>query len=116
MVRNGINIEHIHFNENPLDYLLFFSRFHKDKGANEAIKIVKKTGKKFRMVGSVAEEVYFEKEVQPYINNKQIIDEKHVDPENKKELLSNAYALLHMINMMRLSNLMCLKLWLAVHL
>lgn len=50
------------------------------------------------MIGFVADKPYFEKEVQPYIDNKQIIYEKDVDPERKKELLSNAYALLHMIN------------------
>ncbi len=36
--------------------------------------------------------------MQPHIDNEQIIYEGHVDPERKKELLSNAYALLHMIN------------------
>ncbi len=50
------------------------------------------------MVGFVADKAYFEKEVQPHIDNELIIYEKHVDPESKKELLSNAYALLHMIN------------------
>ena len=44
-VRKGIDIEHLYFNDNPLDYLLFSSRFHKDKGANEAIQIAKKTRK-----------------------------------------------------------------------
>jgi len=98
-VRNGIDVENFHFNDDPLDYLLFLSRtLHKDTGANEAIQIAKKTGKKLRMVGFVADKAYFEKEVQPHIDNELIIYEKHVDPESKKELLSNAYALLHMIN------------------
>ena len=34
-VRNYIDIEHLHFNENPLDYLRFSSRFHNDKNANK---------------------------------------------------------------------------------
>nr|WP_243684735.1 glycosyltransferase [Methanosarcina barkeri] len=46
----------------------------------------------------MADQAYFEKEVQPYLDNEQIIYEGHVTPEFKKELLSNAYALLHMIN------------------
>jgi glycosyltransferase involved in cell wall biosynthesis len=50
------------------------------------------------MAGFIADQDYFEKEVQPHIDNEQIIYEGHVDPERKKELLSNAYALLHMIN------------------
>jgi mannose-6-phosphate isomerase-like protein (cupin superfamily) len=98
-IRNGIDVKNFHFNDDPLDYLLFLSRtLDKDTGANEAIQIAKKTGKKLRMVGFVADKAYFEKEVQPHIDNELIIYEKHVDPESKKELLSNAYALLHMIN------------------
>ena len=97
-VRNGIDVENFHFNDKPLNYLLFCSRFHKDKGAKEAIQVAKKAGKKLRMMGFIADKAYFEKEVQPHIDNKQIIYEGHVDPERKKELLSNAYALLHMIN------------------
>jgi hypothetical protein len=34
-VRNYIDIEHLHFNENPSDYLRFSLRFHKDKNANK---------------------------------------------------------------------------------
>jgi hypothetical protein len=70
-VRKGIDIEPLHFNDNPLDHLLFSSRFHKE---------------------------YFEKEVQLYRDYKQIIYYRHVDLERKKELFSNAYTLLHMIN------------------
>ena len=58
----------------------------------------KRAGRTLRIAGFIADKVYFEKEVQPHIDNKQIIYEGHVEPERKKELLSNAYALLHMIN------------------
>ncbi len=97
-VRHGIDIEGLHFNDRPQDYLLFLSRLHKDKGVKEAIEVAKKTGRKLRIAGFIADQAYFEKEVQPHIDNEQIIYEGHVDPERKKELLSNAYALLHMIN------------------
>jgi glycosyltransferase involved in cell wall biosynthesis/quercetin dioxygenase-like cupin family protein len=97
-VRHGIDVEGFYFNDKPQDYLLFLSRIHADKGAKEAIEIAKKTGKTLRLAGFIADQTYFEKEVQPHIDNKQIIYEGHVDPERKKELLSNAYALLHMIN------------------
>lgn len=97
-VRHGIDIEKFHFNNEPQDYLLFISRIHKDKGAKEAIEVAKMTGKKLKMAGFIADQAYFEKEVKPHIDNEQIIYEGHVDPELKKELLSNAYALLHMIN------------------
>ena len=97
-VRHGIDIKSFHFNEKPQEYLLFLSRLHKDKGAKEAIEVAKKTGRKLRIAGFIADQAYFENEVQPYIDNEQIIYEGHVDPEFKKELLSNACALLHMIN------------------
>lgn len=97
-VRHGIDIEKFHFNNEPQDYLLFISRIHKDKGAKEAIEVAKMTGKKLKMAGFIADQAYFEKEVKPHIDNEQIIYEGHVDPVLKKELLSNAYALLHMIN------------------
>ena len=97
-VMHGIDIESLHFNDKPQDYLLFLSRLHEDKGAKEAIEVAKKTGRKLRIAGFIADQAYFEKEVQPHIDNEQIIYEGHVDPEHKKELLSNAYALLHMIN------------------
>ncbi len=97
-VMHGIDIEGLHFNDKPQDYLLFLSRLHKDKGAKEAIEVAKKTGRTLRIAGFIADQAYFEKEVQPHIDNEQIIYEGHVDPERKKELLSNAYALLHMIN------------------
>jgi glycosyltransferase involved in cell wall biosynthesis/quercetin dioxygenase-like cupin family protein len=97
-VRHGIDMQGLHFNEKPQDYLLFLSRLHKDKGAKEAIEVAKKTGRRLRIAGFIADQTYFEKEVQPHIDSEQIIYEGHVDPEFKKELLSNAYALLHMIN------------------
>ncbi len=97
-VRHGIDVHSFHFNDKPQDYLLFLSRIHKDKGAKEAIEVAKKTGKKLRMAGFIADQAYFEKEVQPHIDNEQIIYEGHVDPVRKEELLSSAYALLHMIN------------------
>jgi glycosyltransferase involved in cell wall biosynthesis/quercetin dioxygenase-like cupin family protein len=97
-VLHGIDIENLHFNDKPQDYLLFLSHLHKDKGAKEAIEVAKKTGRKLRIAGFIADQAYFEKEVQPHIDNEQIIYEGHINPERKKELLSNAYALLHMTN------------------
>ena len=79
-VLHGIDIESFYFNDKPQDYLLFLSRLHKDKGAKEAIEVAKKTGRKLRIAGFIADQDYFEKEVQPHIDNEQIIYEGHVDP------------------------------------
>ncbi|MGA9187688.1 MAG: glycosyltransferase [Methanosarcina sp.] len=97
-VRHGIDIEGFAFNDTPENYLLFISRIHRDKGTREAIETAKKAGMKLLIAGFIADPEYFMKEVEPYIDNQQIIYEGHVSQERKKELLSNACALLHMIN------------------
>jgi glycosyltransferase involved in cell wall biosynthesis/quercetin dioxygenase-like cupin family protein len=97
-VHHGINVESFYFNDKPQDYLLCLSRIHNEKGVKEAIEVAKKTGRMLRIAGLAPDKDYFEKEVQPHIDNKQIIYEGHVDDERKKELLSNAYAFMHMIN------------------
>lgn len=97
-VRHGIDTDTFPFNERPHDYLLFISRIHRDKGAKEAIEVAKRSGMKLRMAGFIADPEYFKNEVEPHIDNEQIIYEGHVTQERKKELLSNARALLHMIN------------------
>ncbi|AKB18558.1 MULTISPECIES: glycosyltransferase [unclassified Methanosarcina] len=97
-VRHGIDIESFPFKERPEDYLLFISRIHRDKGAKEAIEVAKKAGMKLKMAGFIGDSEYFRNEVEPQIDDEQIIYEGHVSQEHKKELLSNARALLHMIN------------------
>ncbi|AKB37007.1 Mannose-6-phosphate isomerase, bifunctional enzyme [Methanosarcina siciliae C2J] len=97
-VRHGIDIATFPFNDRPQDYLLFISRIHREKGAKEAIEVAKKTGRKLKIAGFIADPEYFKNEVEPHIDGSQIIYEGHVTQERKKELLSNAHALLHMIN------------------
>ncbi|MGB9926802.1 MAG: glycosyltransferase [Methanosarcina sp.] len=97
-IHHGIEIESFIFNEKPQDYLLFLSRLDKDKGIKEAIEVAKKSGRILRIAGFIPDQVYFENEIKPLIDNEQIIYEGLIDSVRKKELLSNAYALLHMIN------------------
>ena len=97
-VHHGIDIESFTFNREPGEYLLFFGRFHWDKGAKEAIEIAKKTGKKLILAGLIQDEAYFDKEVKPHIDDKQIVYAGMADPEKRDTLLGNALALLHPIN------------------
>lgn len=97
-VHHGIDTETFPFNDTPEDYLLFISRIHRDKGTKEAIETAKRSGMKLRIAGFIADPEYFENEVAPHIDSEQIIYEGHVSQERKKDLLSNARALLHMIN------------------
>jgi glycosyltransferase involved in cell wall biosynthesis len=97
-VLHGIEVESFPFNEKPQDYILFLSRLDKFKGIKDAIEIAKKSGMKLRIAGFIPDMQYFEKEVKHLIDNEQIIYEGHVDPEFKRELLSNAYALIHPVH------------------
>ncbi len=97
-VHHGIDTGSFPFNESPKDYLLYISRIHRDKGTKEAIEVAKRTGMRLKIAGFIADPEYFENEVAPHIDSEQIIYEGHVSHQHKKDLLSHARALLHMIN------------------
>ncbi|TGC09820.1 glycosyltransferase [Methanolobus halotolerans] len=94
-VLHGIDVESFPFNEKPQDYILFLSRLDRFKGIKDAIEISKRSGMKLRIAGFIPDMDYFEKEVRPHIDGEQITYEGHIDSGFKKELLSNAYALIH---------------------
>ncbi len=96
-VYNGININEFIFSREPEDYLLFFGRIHPEKGTYEAIEIAKNTKRKLIISGLIQDQEYFNKKVQPYINNDDIVYVGNSGPEDRLTLLSNACALLHPI-------------------
>ena len=96
-VYNGIDISKFSFNDKPDDYLLFFGRFHPDKGPHDAIKIAKKAGKQLIMAGIIQDEGYFNEKVKPHIDDEQIVYVGSAGPEKRDKLLGNALALLHPI-------------------
>ncbi|MBE7178340.1 MAG: glycosyltransferase family 4 protein [Mucilaginibacter polytrichastri] len=96
-VYNGLKTEEFIFNDKPQDYLLFFGRIHPHKGTADAISIAKKSGRKLIIAGIIQDEHYFNTEVKPYLDDEQIRYIGHAGPEKRRELLANAYALLHPI-------------------
>jgi glycosyltransferase involved in cell wall biosynthesis len=97
-VYNGIDGDTFPFVEFPEDYLLFFGRIHPDKGTSEAIQIARQSGRKLVIAGLIQDEGYYEREVMPHIDSKQIIYCGNVGHEKRKTLLGMAYAMLHPIN------------------
>lgn len=95
-VYHGINLEQFNFRKEMGDYLLFFGRMHKDKGAKEAIQIAKRFGMKLIMAGIVQDQQYFDKEIAPNFSE-DIVYVGSVGPEERNKLLGGAYALLHPI-------------------
>lgn len=97
-IHHGIDIENFIFRSNSGDYLLFFGRIHPDKGAKEAIEISRRIGMKLIIAGVIHDQEYFDQEINPHIDGKNIIFEGSAGPEKRNELLGGAYALLHPIN------------------
>lgn len=96
-VYNGLNTNDFEFIEQPQDYLLYFGRIHHDKGCREAIQIARKSKRKLLIAGIVQDEEYFKEKIEPELDE-QIAYIGHAGPQKRKQLLGNAYALLHPIN------------------
>jgi len=95
-VYNGIQVERFKFNDKPKDYFAFLGRIHPHKGPEHAIRIAKKAGIKLIMAAKIdpVDAEYYEKNVKPLIDGKQIQFIGEIDHAGKVELLKNAKALL----------------------
>lgn len=84
----------------PGTYLAFLGRFSPQKGPVEAIKIAKETGNLLKMAGKINdfEREFFETEIRPHIDGKQIIFLGEVGHKEKEKLLRGAKALLSPIH------------------
>ncbi len=98
-VHHGIDVENLTYRDQATgNYLLFFGRFHPDKGAHEAIEIAIKSKKKLVMAGIIQDKDYFEKYVVPAINEGHVEYMGSVGPKERNDLMGGALALLHPIN------------------
>jgi len=96
-IYHGVEESAFSFNEKPSDYLLYFGRIHPDKGTYDAIQIAKAADKKLIIAGIIQDKNYFKEKVEPFADGEQIIFVGTAGPEKRKELFSNAIALLHPI-------------------
>lgn len=95
-VYNGIDVDAFDFESNPQDYYAFLARFSPEKGPLQAIQIAKKLGKKLIMAAKIdpVDQEFYERELKPHIDGKQIVYMGEADHPQKVELLKNAQALL----------------------
>ncbi|HEX8018470.1 glycosyltransferase family 4 protein [Mucilaginibacter sp.] len=96
-VYNGLDTRDFQFYEQPDDYLLYFGRIHPDKGTAEAIEIAKKSKRKLLIAGIVQDVNYFKEKIEPQLSE-DVEYIGHAGPDKRRELLGNAYALLHPIS------------------
>lgn len=98
-ILHGIPVERYLFNNEPDNYLLWFSKITPSKGILEAIELARKTGEKLIICGNIIPENdrFFKFEVAPLIDNEKIIYVGEADFNKKVELMRNAKALIYPI-------------------
>lgn len=101
VIYNGIDLSLYEFQPKPTgDYLIWLGRISEIKGTKEAILAAKEAGEKLLVVGKVnkEDEKYYETEVKPLIDGKQVEFFGEANDQQKSELLGGAKALLNPIN------------------
>lgn len=97
-IHHGIPLDDFPFNPNLSDDLLFFGRIHPDKGAAEAITVARRSGRHLHMYGIVQDDNYYQTEVAPAEDGVHMTYHGVVGGAERLSALSNARALLHLIN------------------
>ena len=100
-VYNGINLEDYHYyKDSDRSYLLFLGRISYDKGTKESIEIAKALNLPLKIAGKVdqRDQSYYEKEIEPELNNPLIEFVGEVDLLKKNELFKEALAVTYPIN------------------
>jgi glycosyltransferase involved in cell wall biosynthesis len=97
-VYNGIDTSTYKFYSQPQDppYLAFLGRISPEKGTHLAIEIAKRSGWRLKMAGKVdvVDVKYFEQEIKPHIDGKQIEYLGEANHQQKNELMGGAVATL----------------------
>ncbi|MBD2163290.1 glycosyltransferase family 4 protein [Calothrix membranacea FACHB-236] len=95
---NGIDVSSYQFHPKPSDppYLAFLGRISPEKGTHLAIAIAKKAGWHLKIAGKVdvVDVEYYEKEIKPLIDGKQIEYLGEANHEQKNALMGGAVATL----------------------
>jgi len=96
-IHHGIPIDDFPFDPVGSEDLLFFGRFHPDKGAAEAVLAARAVGRKLVMAGLVQDADYFASKVAPFIDDRTIEYRGVLGGADRTRALGKAHALLHLI-------------------
>ena len=95
-IYNGIKLSEFTFTDNPGDALVAYGRIHPEKGFHLAIEVAKKSGRRLIIAGFVQDKRYFEEEIVPHVDGKNIVYLGVVSNKERDDLLKKAYAVLHL--------------------
>lgn len=94
-IYHGVDTNQFAYQPEPEEYLLYLGRVTEDKGAHSAIEAAKATGLPLRIAGaSYPGEGYWQKQIEPYVDGKNIRFFGDASFERKIPLLQNAKVLL----------------------
>ena len=96
-IHHGIPIDDFAFDPVGSDDLLFFGRFHPDKGAGEAVRAAKAANRKLIMAGIVQDADYFAREVARFIDERTVEYRGVIGGRDRVAALGQARAMLHLI-------------------
>src|ERR1700723_2028762 len=95
-VYNGIDLSLYPLQESRGGDLIFLGRIHPDKGVHLAIAVARLSGLPLLIAGIIQDKEYFRKQVEPYLDEREICYIFPGDAGGKNELFSRARALLHL--------------------
>ena len=96
VVYNAVDVASFPFCEDKDDYLLFLSRISPEKGTHTAIEVARRLGLRLIIAGKIGahDRWYYEREIRPRIDGKQIQYLGEADGKLKRELYARARCLL----------------------
>jgi glycosyltransferase involved in cell wall biosynthesis len=96
VIPHGLDLARYRFNESKQDYLCFLGRICPIKGAHRAIAIAQRLGMPLKIAGEVQPifQSYFDTQIRPHLDNRNVEFIGEADFTTKNDLLSNARALL----------------------
>ena len=95
-VYNGIDLSLYPFQRTGGDDLIFLGRIHPDKGVHLAIEVARLSGLNLLIAGIIQDKTYFQEQVEPHLDDRQIKYIGPVDVPAKNRLFAQARALLHL--------------------
>jgi glycosyltransferase involved in cell wall biosynthesis len=95
-VYNGIDISLYPFQPAGGEDLIFLGRIHPDKGVHLAIEVAQRSGRRLLIAGIIQDDSYFQNQVKPHIDDKNIYYLGPVGVAEKNALFARASTLLHL--------------------
>src|SRR5450432_1934832 len=95
-VYNGIDLSLYPLQPSGGDDLIFLGRIHPDKGVHLAIEVARMSGMRLIIAGIIQDEAYFREQVEPHLDDQNILYIGPVGVTGKNDLFARARVLLHL--------------------